>query len=362
MSHPQEQVIDQARAERFAEELLGHLNSSAIAIMISVGHRTGLFDTMVDLPPSTSAEVAAAAGLDERYVREWLGAMTVGRVVDHDPARGTYRLPPEHAASLSRKSPADNMAVFAQYIPCLGAVEDDIVDCFRNGGGVPYSRFHRFHELMAEDSGQTVLPALKDHILPLVPGLTDKLEAGIAVLDAGCGRGKAVNLMAGWFPNSRFVGLDLSEEATAYANGEARAQDNANATFAARDLSDFDETAEPAAYDFVTTFDAVHDQAAPLRLLKGIRRALKPDGVYLAQDIGGSSHHHGNMDHPMGPLLYTISCMHCMTVSLAQGGEGLGAMWGKEKALEYFNAAGFSDVEVRTLEHDPQNYYYVCRP
>ncbi len=362
MSHPQEQTFDQARAGQFAEELLGHLNSGATAIMVSIGHRTGLFDTMAALPPSNSVEIAGAAGLDERYVREWLGAMTVGRIVDHDPETGTYRLPPEHAASLTRRAPADNMAVFAQYIPTLGAVEDDIVTCFRNGGGVPYSRFHRFHELMAEDSGQTVLPALRDHILPLVPGLTERLEAGIRVLDAGCGRGKAVNLMAGWFPNSRFTGLDLSQEATAYANDEARALGNANASFAARDLSDFDETAEPEAYDLVTTFDAVHDQAEPMRLLKGIRRSLKPDGVYLAQDIGGSSHHHGNMDHPMGPLLYTVSCMHCMTVSLAQGGEGLGAMWGKEKAFEYFRAAGFSDVEVHTLDHDPQNYYYVCRP
>lgn len=362
MSHPQEQTFDQAKAGQFAEELLGHLNSGATSIMVSIGHRTGLFDTMAGLPPSNSVEIAEAAGLDERYVREWLGAMTVGRIVDHDPETETYRLPPEHAASLTRKAAADNMAVFAQYIPTLGAVEEDIVACFRNGGGVPYARFHRFHELMAEDSGQSVLPALKDHILPLVPGLTERLESGIAVLDAGCGRGKAVNLMAGWFPNSRFTGLDLSEEATTFANEEAKVQGNANARFAARDLSDFDETAEPEAYDFVTTFDAVHDQAEPLRLLKGIRRSLKPGGVYLAQDIGGSSHHHGNMDHPMGPLLYTVSCMHCMTVSLAQGGEGLGAMWGKEKALEYFKAAGFSDVQVHTLDHDLQNYYYVCRP
>jgi SAM-dependent methyltransferase len=362
VAEQEQPVVDAAAAERFAERLLGILNDGTFSLMVSIGHRTGLFDTMAELPPATAAGIAEAAGLNERYVREWLGAMTVSGFVTHDPAAGTYALPPEHAASLTRASAADNMAVFAQYVGQLGAVEDDVVECFRNGGGVPYDRFHRFHETMAEDSGQTVLPALKDHILPLVPGLTERLEAGIAVLDAGCGRGKAVNLMAGWFPASRFVGLDLSAEATAYANDEARAQGNANASFAARDLSDFDETAEPAAYDLVTTFDAVHDQKQPLRLLKGIRRAVKPGGVYIAQDIGGSSHHHGNMDHPMGPLLYTISCMHCMTVSLAQGGEGLGAMWGKEKALEYFDAAGFSSVEVHTLEHDPQNYYYVCRP
>lgn len=97
-------------------------------------------------------------------------------------------------------------------------------------------------------------------------------------------------------------------------------------------------------------------------MLRGIRKALADDGVYLAQDIKGSSHHHSDRDHPIGPLLYTISCMHCMTVSLAQDGEGLGAMWGKEKALEYFRVAGFRHIDVHELEHDFQNYWYVCRP
>ena len=83
----------------------------------------------------------------------------------------------------------------------------------------------------------------------------------------------------------------------------------------------FDLDAEPESFDFVTTFDAVHDQARPLAMLRGIRRALRSDGVYLMQDIQGSSHVHENIDHPGAPLLYMISCMHCMTVSLAQGGD-----------------------------------------
>jgi SAM-dependent methyltransferase len=215
---------------------------------------------------------------------------------------------------------------------------------------------------MAEDSGQTVLPVLRDHILPLVPGLTERLERGIDVLDLGCGRGKAVNLMAEWFPNSTFVGVDLSEEAVAYARQEAEQKGNDNATFLAQDLSTFDEDAETSRFDLVTTFDAVHDQAKPLAMVRGIRRTLKDDGAYLAQDIKGSGHHHSDREHPIGPLLYTVSCMHCMTVSLAQGGDGLGAMWGREKAIELFTKAGFGSVEVNELEHDIQNYYYVCRP
>ena len=153
--------------------------------------------------------------------------------------------------------------------------------------------------------------------------------------------------------------MDLSEEAT--GAGGARPQRRASATSSSSraDLSDFDETAEPEAFEFITTFDAVHDQAAPLNVLKGIRRALKPGGVYLMQDIKGSSHVHNNIGHPLGTLLYTVSCMHCMTVSLAQGGEGLGAMWGEEKTREYLQRAGFSSVEKHELAHDIQNNWYV---
>lgn len=355
-------AYDTARAEAFGDRMVDMLNAGMTGLMVSVGHRTRLFDAMAGMAPATSTEIAAESKLQERYVREWLGAMTVGRIVDHDAEAGTYSLPAEHAAWLTRDAENGNFAVFAQYIPLLGSVEDDIVRCFREGGGVPYERYGRFHEVMAEDSGQSVLPALVDHILPLAYGLIQRLEKGIRVLDVGCGRGKAVNLMAARFPASRFTGYDLSPEAIDYARREAAERGNRNVEFAGRDLSDFDRTAEPAAFDFITTFDAVHDQAKPLAVLKGIRRSLADDGIYLAQDIKGSSHHHGDLDHPIGPMIYTISCLHCMSVSLAQGGEGLGAAWGRERALEYFTAAGFGSIEVHELPHDVQNYYYVCRP
>ena len=102
-----------------------------LGLMTSVGHRTGLFDTMATLPPSTSEEVAEAAGLDERYVREWLNAMTVGRIVEYDPRTATYVLPPEHAASLTRAAGPGNMANMTQFTSLMGGVEDDIVECFR---------------------------------------------------------------------------------------------------------------------------------------------------------------------------------------------------------------------------------------
>ena len=315
---------------------------------------------LISFPPLTSAALAQRAGLVERYVREWLGALVVARVVEFDPEGETYQLPPEHAALLTDRGAA-NLAVFAQYIPLLGTVEDEIVRCFHEGGGVPYARYGRFHEVMAEDSGQTVLPALFDHILPLAPGLTGRLESGIAVLDVGCGRGRALMLMAERYPKSRFTGYDLSADAVAWARERARQLGLDNVSFEARDLTDFDRSAEAAAFDFVTTFDAVHDQARPLSVLQGIFRTLRPGGVYLMQDIHASSHVNHNCEHPLGTLLYTISCMHCMSVSLAQGGEGLGAMWGREQAEELLRRSGFRSISVHQLAHDVQNDYYVMR-
>ncbi len=352
---------DPQKAEAFAARILSALNEGSFCLMASIGHRSGLFDILKDQPPMTSEQIATRAGLNERYVREWLGAMATSGVVEVDSESLRFRLPPEHAAFLTRAAAADNMAVFTQYISLMGDVEDDILECFRKGGGVPYEKFPRFHEVMAEDSGQSVVSSLETHILPVVPGLADRLASGIRVLDVGCGRGRVLIRLAGLFPKSRFVGKDLSEEAIAGARREASAAGLTNIELVAADLSSFDEIAEAESFDFITTFDAVHDQARPLNVLKGIYRALRPDGVYLMQDIKGSSHVANNLAHPIGTFLYTVSCMHCMTVSLAQGGEGLGAMWGEEKTREYLDRAGFSSVEKHELAHDIQNNWYVVR-
>jgi ubiquinone/menaquinone biosynthesis C-methylase UbiE len=357
----QDLSFDSAKAGAFAERLLATLNQGALCLMISVGHRTGLFDTLRDLAPATSHEIAAKAELNERYVREWLGAMVTGRIIDIDAATRRFSLAPEHASFLTRPAGADNLAVFAQYIPLLGSVEDDIVECFKKGGGVPYAKFPRFHEVMAEDSGQSVLSSLESHIVPLVPDLARRLSEGIQMLDVGCGRGRIINRLAALYPKSRFTGMDLSGEAVLSAWQEASEKKLRNVEFIVADLSRFDETAEIEAFDFVTTFDAVHDQAKPLNVLRGIHRTLRATGVYLMQDIKGSSEIHKNLDHPLGTLLYTISCMHCMTVSLAQNGEGLGAMWGEEKTREYLDKAGFRSVEKHELAHDIQNNWYVVR-
>jgi len=196
-----EMLVDSQKVDAFATRLTGILNSGALALGLSIGHRTGLFDALEALPPATSAQIASHAELDERYVREWLGAMVTGGLVEYDPAGSSYRLPPEHAALLTRRNSPNNLAVAAQFLPVIASVEDRIVDCFREGGGVGYDHFGRFHEVMAEESRQTVVAALFDHILPLAAELPARLRDGIEVADIGCGMGRALIALASEYPN-----------------------------------------------------------------------------------------------------------------------------------------------------------------
>jgi len=343
--------------ESFENQMLDILNKSALGLMISIGHRTRLFDVMAGISAATSDEIASKANLNERYVREWLGALVTARIVEYEPKEKAYSLSKEKADFLTRTGKF-NMATTVQFIPVMAQVEDEIIHCFENGGGVPYESYNRFHEVMAEESNQTVLSELIDGILPVIPGIKEKLNRGIKVLDVGCGSGRAINLMAKTFPSSHFTGYDFSKEGIQKANNEKEKLGLDNAHFEQQDAASFDHTEH---FDMITAFDAIHDQAYPDKVLENIRNSLKQDGVFLMQDIAGSSHLEKNMDHPMATFMYTVSCLHCMTVSLALGGRGLGAMWGKEKAIEMLNEAGFSNVEVKQLPHDPINYFYVAR-
>ena len=352
--------IDQDRAADFMEEMRVILNHGMAATMIGIGHRVGLFDAMAtfDGTGATSHEIAQAGGLDERYVREWLNTMTTARIVVYDGKTDTYLLPLEHAACTTRAAGLANMASYAQYISLCAAVEDELVECFEHGGGVPYTSFDRFHEVMAESSGRRFDALLVKTVLPMVPGIVDRLREGIHVADVGTGRGHAVNVMAKAFPSSRFVGLDFSDSALDVGRAEAAEWGLENATFMACDAACLDDG---HLYDFITTFDAVHDQAHPRDMVESIFRSLEPGGFWLCVDIRASSHVGENLDHPMGTFMYAVSCQHCMTVSLAYEGEGLGAMWGVQQAKQIFADVGFTDIAVKTLDFDPTNNYYICR-
>lgn len=348
--------------EQFAGRMTDAIDSASVAILASIGHQTGLFETLSTLPAATSVQIADAAGLNERYVREWLGGMVTARVVDYDPAASTYTLPVDRAAVLTRAAGPNNLARVAQFIPLLGEIEQKIIGCFHAGGGLSYTEYPRFHRLMAEESGEVFDAALVDVILPLADGLPSQLQAGVDIADWGCGSGHAINVMAAAFPGSRFTGIDFSTEAISAATAEAGRLGLGNATFLQRDVATVDAA---DAYDVITAFDSVHDQSRPAQMLANIYRALRPGGVFLMVDIKASSRLEDNIGVPLSTYLYTVSTMHCMSVSLHGDGDGdgagLGTAWGQQLALSMLRDAGFADVTVTEIETDPLNSYYVCR-
>ncbi len=306
--------LNKAKQEEFAGRMVQVLIDSCLGLMAGLGHESGLFDVMANLEPSTCEQIARAAGLDQRYVREWLGAMVIGGVVDYEPEHQTYTLPPGPAAPLTRAAGPDNLARIAQDLSMLAEVEQQVLEAFRTGGGVPYSAYPRFQHIQAEESKEILDLALVHGILPLVPGLADRLREGIDVLDIGTGQGHAVNVLAKAFPASRIRGLDKSEEGITAASAEAAAHGLDNAEFEVGDSAELTD-----AYNLITAFDVIHDLARPAQTLTAISHALRDDGVFLMGDIGASSRLEENIDHPLCPALYTFSVFYCMSVSLGEG-------------------------------------------
>lgn len=351
-------IVTSSATEEFAGRVAGMINDASIALLLSIGHQTGLFDTMAALPAATSTQIADAAGLNERYVREWLGGLAAGEVITYDAASATYTLPSEYAPALIRAAGPGNLARVAQFIPLMAEVEQKIIGCFRTGGGLPYNDYPRFHTLMAEQSGEVFDAALVDVVLPMIDGLPDRLRAGVDVADIGCGSGHAINVMAQAFPASTFTGIDFSDEGLGVGRAEADRRGLSNASFVAADVARLDVS---EAYDVITVFDAIHDQAHPAAVLAAIQRALRPGGVLLMVDIKASSRLEDNVGVPMASYLYTVSTMHCMSVSLGLDGAGLGTAWGHQLATSMLADAGFADVDVREIDGDLFNYYYLAR-
>jgi SAM-dependent methyltransferase len=353
-----EQPLDEAKVKAFTQLMVAHFTGASAVLMVEVGRQAGLFETMAEMRPATSLAIAERAGLTERYVREWLGAMVCSGVVEYDPSARTYALPPEHRPLLTREGGSRNLATLAAMFPLLSRIVPDVLEAFRRGGGVPYARFQPdFTGLMDGRSRPRYQQLLFPKYLGSVEGLTDRLEAGIRVADIGCGTGFCVNLMAQRFPRSHFVGYDFSELGLEQARAEGRAMGVENVTFVAQDVARLPP--EPQ-FDLITAFDAIHDQVAPAEALRRIRGALAPGGTFLMLDVCASSNLEDNVDTPMSAFVYTISTLHCMTVSLAHGGAGLGTAWGHQVAERMLHEAGFTDVRI--LERvDPMNSLYVAR-
>jgi SAM-dependent methyltransferase len=327
-----------------------------LSYMIDIGHRTGLF-TAAAAGPATSDELAVRAGLTERYVREWLGAMVTGGVMDYDPAAATYTLPAAHAAVLT-DGPM-SLAPMAALGTHLGKHVHQVARAFREGGGVPYEEFRpEFTDVIDGISRVFYDAQLVDAWVPLAHGLSEKLRAGARVADVACGAGHALIILAREFPESTFVGYDLDDVALSRGRAEASGAQLDNVRFEHRDVA---RLAVDELFDSVFVFDALHDQVDPDAVLGRIRDALVPGGTLVMKEPHFADALEDNIGNPMAPLMYGVSTLHCMTVSLAHGGAGIGTVFGEQLALGMLSDAGFVDVEVHPAPGDPGDAIYVSR-
>lgn len=347
----------QISADVYANRIGRTLNSGFVSLMISIGHRTGLFDVMASLPPSTSMDIALSSGLTERYVREWLAAMTTARIVQYDVRTGTYFLPIEYVAVLSRGAGTGNLAPAAQLLSMLAMMEDMVVAGFHGGGGVAPEAYGQLHTLLSNEKRLHIDEDYAEALLELMPGMDLRLAAGATVLDAGCGDGAVLITLARMFPRSAFRGYDISQEAIDRANERAEEAGLANVEFVVGDVASMDE---PRAYDLVLALEAIHEQAFPRLVLRNIANALKRDGLFLMQEVAASSHLARNVENPYAPMLYALSLLHAVPVALAQDGEALGRMWGEERARQMLQEAGFTKTRFDGIASDPLRYYCVA--
>lgn len=352
-----QQPLDKERTEVFAEKLFGFYTGGMLTYLVDIGHRAGLFEAATH-GPVTTAELAERAGSQERYVREWLGAMVTGGIMDYDPDGDRYQLPAEHAVCLTGRG-SHNLAPFSLLNTHLAKHVHQISKAFSEGGGVPYEEFRpEFTDVMDGLGRGGFDESLLSEWIPLVPRAREQLEAGARVADIGCGTGHAMVLMAQAYPASTFVGYDLSEEAIARGRSEAAASGLDNVRFEVRDAETL--TAEEP-FDVVFVFDAIHDQVAPAEVLRRIHDLLLPGGLFLMFEPHASSNLEDNVAHPLAPYLYSISTLHCLTISLAHDGAGLGTVWGEELARKLLSEAGFDQITVQELPNEPLNALFVAR-
>lgn len=373
----------------FGKKMSDILNYGALNLAMAIGYKKRLFDAMDDLGGwATALEIAERAGVNSRYVREWLGIMVTGGIVSmengNENGAGSnmnravrYLLPKAHAAYLTRRAGSSNMGVYTQEIPLLTRCAMEAVEKgFDSGKGAPFSVYPEFQSFMSELSNAKHREVLVEKFLPGVDNgnLIKWLESGIRVCDLGCGEGVALNLMAERFPGSEFVGIDNHLEAIEMAkqaademvcgNDPCHEKGLKNVTYLLEDAATLkDNEAFQERFDFIMAFDAIHDQTRPLEALQSVKFMLAKGGIFSMVDIDAGSGHADNIDHPMGPFLYTVSLMHCMPVGLGDDGSGmgLGMMWGRKQAVALLQKAGFESIETLEMAHDAFNVHYQCR-
>jgi SAM-dependent methyltransferase len=358
--------IDPDRLKAFSFQLFTKLEGAVTAGMVHLGDQLGLYEAMAAFDgPCTTAELADATGLTERWVREWAYNQAAAHLIDVDadePGAERFRLTPEATAVLATPShPAYGMGMFHRLPQTMHALEH-VRESFRSGLGHDYDSHGPEGAVGIERSFEPWNRAfLLPVVLPALDGVVAKLERGARVADVGCGAGGAVLLMAEAFPASEFVGYDISQYALGRADEKLAASGLQNARFV-------DPRREPlpddGSVDLVTTFDCIHDMTHPAEMVAAIRRAVAPDGTWLLVDIKALDTFAENAKkNPMAPLMYGISVLSCMSSALsAPDGAGLGTLGLSERvAREMAEAAGFTQFRRLPVDH-AVNAFYDVRP
>ncbi len=350
--------LDFGKVQTFAFKMIGDITASQMGTLSTVGDRLGLFNILAQNGPSTSAEFAAQAKIHERYAREWLSAMACHGYVSYDDLTGRFSLPPEHAFCLANPdSPfyLTGLLVMAEsYWNNLGL----LTEAFQTGGGVPQERFGADWRCGFERFSRTAFRNnLAQDWIPAMPQVDAALRAGGSVADVGCGNGQALIFLAQAYPEATLVGYDSYAPAIETANANAKA-----AGLSDRLRYEVYDAAQgiPGHYDFITTFDVVHDMPRPRPALRQIYEALNPGGTYFVLEFNFWTDLQKNIDHPLGigAFGYSVSVNYCMTQALAVGGEGTGTCMGEDKMRELAAEAGFTKFRRIDFPANPFNLFY----
>jgi SAM-dependent methyltransferase len=341
--------LDLEKAKQVAQILVGDVGTVVHGALCYIGDRTGLFKAMAGTGPLTVEQLATKTGLSARYVREWLGAMATARYVEYDSIAKTYLLTPEYAAALADEDSPFFIGGYFQMAQAAVSVAPKVAEAFETGKGVTQAEYPvSFFEAAERNSRTRYLHKLLRKWIPAMPQVVERLNAGGVAADVGCGGGRAAIMIAQAFPRAHLFGYDIHAESIERARGNAAAEGVADRVR----FETLDGGQLPAAkFDFVSTFDVVHDSVDPVGLMSAIRRSLRDDGTYLVQEVNVSDKVEENMK-PLGKMVYSVSTLYCMTTSLAQGGAGIGTAMGETKARELAAAAGFKRFTRLPIKDD----------
>ncbi|TPX36300.1 hypothetical protein SmJEL517_g01628 [Synchytrium microbalum] len=334
------------------DKVQGWASGAILLQVIGVADATGLLKYLHALKqPQTVAQITAGTKLVERYVQETLHALAAGAIIQYDEKTGCFSMWPGAGAVLADETHPLFMAGWPDFAARLTSVRDGVVKAMKEGGGVAFSEYKMGNTLNRINAPSSNALLVKKW-LPGVPGMVKRMESGITVADVGCGSGHATITMAKAFPKSKFTGFDVDDASLVLARSQAVKAGVKNAEFVLAGAEDL-----PAnSFDFVLTFDVIHDIPHPLPALQSLQKSLKPGGIYVMVEPKCSAHLGDNVKNGLG-MMYGISLLHCMTQSLARGGIGLGSCWGPDQAKQYGLEAGFKHFVTLPINNAANTFF-----